>query len=150
MTDMQQTGRPTGSEPVYSESTEVTGWVGWIIFASVMMFMIGSFQAIAGLVALFDDEYYLVRSSGLVVNVDYTAWGWVHLLFGILLIATGLGAIAGQTWARVVGVILAGLSAVVNFAFLAAYPVWSAIVITLDVFVIYALVVHGREARALR
>jgi hypothetical protein len=131
------------------ERTEVTGWVGWVVFAGVIMLINGSFGVIAGLVALFQDDYYLVRSDGLVVSVDYTAWGWVHLLLGILVAAAGLGALVGQTWARVVGVVMASVSAIVHFAFLAAYPFWSTIVIALDVFVIYALIVHGREARAL-
>jgi hypothetical protein len=111
------------------------------------MILIGAFQAIIGLVALFKDEYYVVRASGLVVNVDYTAWGWTHLLLGILLFAAGCGACVGQTWARAIGVILALISAVINMAFIAAYPVWSILIITLDVVVIYALIVHGRELK---
>jgi len=110
-----------------------------------MMMLVGAFHAIDGLVALFNDDYYVVRPSGLVINVDYTAWGWTHLLLGILVFAAGCGAIVGQTWARVVGVILAVISAIVNMLFLAAYPGWSIIMITLDVIVIWALTVHGRE-----
>jgi hypothetical protein len=108
--------------------------------------MVGSFQAISGLVALFNDDYYLVGSNGLVVSVDYTAWGWVHLVLGVVAFLTGIGMMIGQSWARVTGIILAVLSAIVNLAFLAAYPVWSVLVIALDVIVIYALAVHGREA----
>jgi hypothetical protein len=108
--------------------------------------MIGSFQAISGLVALFNDDYYLVGKNGLVVSVDYTAWGWVHLVLGVVAFLTGIGMMIGQTWARVTGIILAVLSAIVNLAFAAAYPVWSVLIIALDVIVIYALAVHGREA----
>ena len=61
-----------------------SGWVGWIGFAGVIMMMLGTFHAIQGLVALFNDEYYLVGSSGLVVSLDYTAWGWIHLSDGTL------------------------------------------------------------------
>jgi hypothetical protein len=147
MTDMQ--GR-TAADAAHGRGPEMTGWVGWIIFAGVMMFMIGCFSAINGLIGIFKDEYYVVGSNDLVISVDYTTWGWVHLLLGILIAATGVGAMAGQTWARVVGVGLVALNALVNFAFLSAYPVWSLIIITLDVFVIYALIVHGREAGALR
>src|SRR6266542_5535763 len=107
MTAMHQTDWTAGREPAYGGTTEVTGWVGWVMFAGTMMFLIGSFQVMADLVALLDDSYYLVRSNGLVVSADYTVWGWVHLLFGLLLIATGLGAMFGQTWARVVGGVLA-------------------------------------------
>jgi hypothetical protein len=125
-----------------------TGWVGWIVFAGVMMVMVGTFHMIEGLIALFKDEYYLVAKSGLTVEVDYTAWGWTHLIAGAIVFAAGLGLFAGQMWARVVGVILAVVSALLNFAFIAAYPFWSSIVIAMDVFVIYALTVHGREMKS--
>jgi len=118
------------------------------MFAGVMMLMLGSFQAIMGLIALFKDEYYVVGRDGLVVSVDYTAWGWVHLLLGIVVALAGLGVMVGQMWARIVGIVLALLSAIVNIAFLAASPVWSTIIIAIDVLVIYALTVHGREAKA--
>jgi hypothetical protein len=137
---MSETYRPTGLR-----SPEMTGWVGWVVFAGLMMIMLGFFQAIEGLVAIFDDGYYLVRPDGLVVNVDYTTWGWLHLIVGVLAIAAGLGLIAGNIVARVVAVGLALLSAVLNLAFIAAYPVWSTIVIAVDVIVIYAIIVHGRE-----
>ena len=125
--------------------TRSSGWVGWIVFAGTMMMMIGVFHLIEGLVALFQDDYYLVNANGLTVHVDYTAWGWVHLLVGILVAVAGLGVLGGRVWARTIGVIMAVLSALVNFAFIAAYPFWSAIVIALDVFIIMALTVHGRD-----
>jgi hypothetical protein len=118
------------------------------MFAGIIMMMIGIFQAISGLVALFNDEYYLVRPSGLLLTFDFTTWGWVHLLLGVVVFLAGAGVLVGQTWARVVGILIAAVSAIVNIAFLAAYPVWSTIIITLDVLVIYALTVHGRETRA--
>lgn len=124
---------------------EPSGWVGWIFFAGIIMILAGTFQAIAGLVAIFNSAYFLVPSTGLVVSVNYTGWGWVHLIGGLLVVAAGFGVMTGQTWARIVGIILAGISAILNLAFLAAYPVWSVIVITLDVLIIYALSVHGRE-----
>src|SRR5690349_2979708 len=111
-------------------------WAGWVVFAGVMMIMIGCFHALAGLVALFKDD-------------DYTAWGWIHLLVGVVVAIAGVALFAGQMWARVIGVLLAGLSALANMAFIAAYPVWSIIIITLDVIVIFALIVHGRDVRAM-
>lgn len=134
-----RTGLP--SEPAPS------GWVGWLLFAGMMMILVGAFQAIDGLIALFNDELYVVRPSGLVVNVDYTAWGWTHLLLGILLIAAGAAVFSGRIWGRTVGVIAAMLSAIVNFAFIPAYPVWSLLIITVDILVIYALIAHGGEMR---
>ena len=77
--------------------------------------------------------------------MDYTAWGWTHLILGLIAVAVGIGVFAGQTWARVTGIIIAGISALTNIAFLPAYPIWVTIVIALDVLVIYALAVHGRE-----
>jgi hypothetical protein len=118
-----------------------------VLFGGIMMLMMGGFQLIEGLVALFRDNYYLVTRDGLVINVDYTAWGWTHLLIGVVAVATGLGVLAGQTWARVAGIVIALISALVNVAFLAAYPIWSTIIIAVDVLVIYALAVHGRDVR---
>ena len=144
------TARPDIAETrgSYGNDSVQTGWAGWLVFASFMMFLVGTFQAIQGLVAIFDDGYYVVRESGLVVNVDYTAWGFIHLLLGILLILCGAGVLTGNVVARGVGVLLAGLSAIANMAFIGAYPVWSIIVIVVDVLVIYALTVHGGELRS--
>jgi hypothetical protein len=124
-----------------------TGWVGWITFAGTMMAFLGTLHGFQGLVAIFKDEYYVVGSNGLVVNVDYTTWGWVHLLGGILIAGAGAGLLAGQMWARVVGVLMAFASALINVAFLAALPIWSTIMIAIDVLVIWAITVHGREMR---
>ena len=140
--DVSETRRTYGNEPVQ------TGWAGWLVFAAFMMFLVGSFQAIQGLVAIFDDGYYVVRESGLVVEVDYTAWGFLHLILGVLLVLCGAGVLTGNVVARSVGVLLAGLSALANMAFIGAYPVWSIIVIVVDVLVIYALTVHGGELRS--
>ncbi len=126
----------------------VSHWTGWIFFAAIMMILIGLLSAIQGLVALFNSDYYLVTPSGLLVNVDFTTWGWVHLILGIVVLAAGFGVMVGNTAARVVGIVLAVIGAILNVAFLAAYPVWSTIVITLDVLVIYALSVHGHELRS--
>lgn len=122
-----------------------TAWVGVVLFGGIMMEMVGGFQLIEGLVALFKDEYYLVSPNGLVIEVNYTAWGWTHLLIGLVAIATGIGVMVGKMWARVLGIVIAVVSALVNIAFLSAYPIWSTIIIAMDVLVIYALAVHGRE-----
>jgi hypothetical protein len=113
-----------------------------------MLIMLGFFQMIEGLVALFNDGFYLVRADGLVVNVDYNAWGWAHLIVGAIAVAVGFGLMVGNMFARVAGIAIAMLSAILNLVFLSAYPVWSAIVIAIDVIVIYAIVVHGRELKS--
>lgn len=143
MTDVR--GSSAGEDlPYYRYSSEPPR-SAWVAFAGTMLALVGSFHAIQGLVALFRDDYYLVAPSGLVVNVSYTTWGWVHLLGGVVILAAGLGAIAGQTWARVVGVVVAAVSALLNVTFLAAYPIWSTLMIALDVLVIWALMVHGGD-----
>lgn len=118
-----------------------------MIFAGIMMILLGAFQIIEGLVALFARGYYVVGPNGLVLTVNYATWGWVHFGIGVVAVLAGLGVLAGQAAARVVGIIFAALSAIVNLGFIAAYPIWSIIVIILDVIVIYALAVHGREMR---
>jgi hypothetical protein len=149
MTDTSRTrsdGSPVGYPSGYND--EVTGWAGWVGFAGIMLIMLGIFQAIEGLVAIFDNGYYLVRPNGLVVNVDYTAWGWLHLIIGLIAVAVGVGLMQGNMIARIVGVIVAVISATLNLLFIGAYPVWSTIIIAVDVIVIYAIVVHGRELKA--
>jgi hypothetical protein len=131
-----------------SAEPQTTGWVGWIVFAGVMMLILGMFHAFQGLIALFQQNYYLVGANGLTIHLDYTGWGWTHLIFGIVVIAAGAALLVGQMWARIVAVALAVLSAVVNAGFLAAYPVWSAIMIGVDILVIWALTVHGSEMRS--
>jgi hypothetical protein len=143
----RRSSRPGGDTSGMAYGPEPTGWTGWVAFASTMMVLLGTFQAIEGLVAIFDDGYYRVIASALVVSVDYTAWGWAHLLLGVLIVISGVGVMAGNLAARIVGVLLAGLSAIANLVFIEAYPLWSIIVITVDILVIYALTVHGRELK---
>jgi hypothetical protein len=124
----------------------VTGWVGWIIFAAVMMIMIGVFAIIGGLIAIFDDGYgkgALAAYS----NSTQNTWGWTALILGVLTLFAAFAIMQGQVWGRVVGVILASLTAIDHFTVVRGYPVWSFIVILLCIFVIYALTVHGGELR---
>ncbi len=149
MSHQEQPGVAPGgapeSRPLNVQPTEMTGWVGWIAFAGVMMVLLGTFHAIQGLVALFQDEYFLVAKSGLTVHVDYTAWGWTHLILGIIIALAGFALFTGKVWARAVGVVIVMISAVVNIGFLAAYPIWSVLMIAIDILVIWALIVHGAE-----
>jgi hypothetical protein len=118
--------------------------IGLIVFAAVLMIMIGAFQAINGLVALVNDEFFVVTQQW-IFQFDLTAWGWIHLVLGVLVFAAGIGLFSGQTWARTVTVILAVAAAVANFAYLPWYPLWSLIMIALSVFVIWAVTTHGRD-----
>jgi hypothetical protein len=119
-------------------------WIGWVLFAGLMAIMAGSVQALIGVCALLVDDWFLVGRDGLVVPLDYTVWGWLHLAVGLMFVATGYGIVSGRAWGRVTGIVLAVLSAVVNMLFVAAYPAWSLIVIGFDVMTIYALAMHGR------
>jgi hypothetical protein len=147
MSDTQQRGQMASDPPYVPRRPEPTGWVGFVVFAGVMLMMLGGFQAIEGLVAIFRDDYYLVTRDGLLLTMDLSAWGWTHLIIGLIAVGTGIGVLLGQTWARVVGIIIAVVSALANLAFLSAYPIWCTIIIAMDVLVIYALAVHGREVR---
>jgi len=129
---------------------EVSGWaVGFILFAAIMMIMSGVFQALQGLVAIFENEFY-VPTRNYIFQFDVTAWGWIHLVLGLIVAFAGYGLLSGKTWARIVGITLAALSATANFLFIPYYPIWSLLIIAVDVFVIWALTGHGREIKELR
>jgi hypothetical protein len=126
---------------------EASGWAsGFVLFAALMMIMAGIWQGLAGLIALFENEFY-VATRNYLFEFDATSWGWIHLLLGVIVGLAGLGLLAGQTWARVVGITLAVLSAIANFLFIPYYPFWSMLIIAVDVFVIWALAAHGRALR---
>jgi hypothetical protein len=124
---------------------EASGWaVGFILFAAMLMIMAGAFQAFAGLVAIFQNEFY-VATRNYLFQFDATTWGWIHLLVGLIVVMAGSAILAGRTWGRVVGITLAMLSALANFLFIPYYPFWALTIIALDIFVIWALAAHGRD-----
>jgi hypothetical protein len=120
--------------------------VGFILFAGIMMIMVGCFQFFEGLVAVANDTFY-VATRNYIFQADATTWGWIHLILGLLVAFAGWALFSGRTWARVVGITLAVLSAIANFLFIPYYPFWSLLIITLDVFVIWALAAHGGDLR---
>jgi hypothetical protein len=132
---------------------EMTGWAGWAAFAGLMLIMIGVFHAISGLAGILEDEFYSfapaigTEATGDVyfLQFDATTWGWIHLIGGIIVGLAGLAVFSGAVWARTVGVIVAVISVIANFAWLPWYPVWSLVMITVGILVIWALTVHGRE-----
>lgn len=125
---------------------DVSGWVGWVYFAGILMVITGVFQAIAGLTALLRPTYYLVGERALVA-FNYSQWGWIHLLLGAVIGFAGVAVINGSVWGRVVGILLAIVSLIANFAFVGAYPFWTILAMVIDVLVIYALTVHGDEVK---
>ena len=129
-----------------NNNRETTGWVGWVYFAALLLLFTGIFHLISGFTALLNDTFFVVGPENLVL-FDFTTWGWVHLLLGLFLICTGVALFGGSSWARIVAVVLTSLNFIVQFAFLGAYPIWSIIIMILDLVALYALIVHGAEVR---
>jgi hypothetical protein len=131
-----------------TNETNYSSWaVGWAGFAGIILIMIGMFDVMQGLVALFNDEFFVVTQDW-VFKFDITTWGWIQLILGVILIASGIGIFSGNVAGRTVGVITAGIAAIVNFAWLPYYPIWSILIIALCVSVIWALTAHGRDIAA--
>lgn len=123
----------------------VTGWVGWIWFAGLLAIVGGVLNIIWGIAAIAGpDKQYLEVNQSLVI-FDVQKWGWIHLILGILLVVVGGALLAGQLWARVVAIIIVALDLITQFVVLPAQPWWSLVVIVLDLFVLWALIVHGDE-----
>lgn len=125
-----------------------SGAAGLTAFAGILMLLIGFFHAFQGLVALFNDEF-LVVGEEYIFEFDITAWGWVHLIAGVIIALAGIALFQGAVWARTVAVILACLSILASFLWMPYYPVWSIAVIVFDVFVIWAVTAHGRDVTSL-
>jgi hypothetical protein len=131
------------SDPRTSREPAPSGWAkGGVSFAAYILILIGSFEILEGLVAIIDDEFYVVARN-YTFELDTSAWGWIHLLLGVLLIFIGSGLLSRRLWAVVGGIAIAMLSAVANFFFIPYYPFWSIVLIALNVWVIWALTRPG-------
>jgi hypothetical protein len=117
---------------------------GWAAFAGILLLMIGIFNIIWGLVAIIDDERITVGPAGLVLW-DVTAWGWIHLILGIVLFLTGGGLLAGRGWARWTAIFVVMLNAFGQIAWITTYELWSVLIITLDIIIIYQLTARWEE-----
>ena len=124
-----------------------TAWVGWIWFAAVLMMASGVLNFMTGLVAVIGDDNAYIDTGVSLLVFDVEGWGWAHLIFGIVIFLIGAFLAVGQTWARLLAVVLVTLNLITQFLWLPAYPVWSIIVIAIDVVVLWALIVHGDEVR---
>jgi vacuolar-type H+-ATPase subunit I/STV1 len=124
-------------------ASRISNTAGWLAFAGIVAFVVGVFNVMDGLVALFRNDYYLVTSQDILV-FNFTAWGWIWLILGLAQIAIGAGLLAGRQWARTAGVVMAVLVAIGQLAFLRAFPVWSVLVIAMCVLLVYALTAHPR------
>jgi hypothetical protein len=129
-------------ERQYSE-----GAVAVTAMAGTLMVIIGAMHIIQGLVALVNDEFFVLGEE-YVFKFDVTSWGWIHLVAGAIVLLAGVGLFQGATWARVVAVAVAGVSILFNFAWMPYYPLWSLTIIAFDAFVIWAVTAHGRDIKA--
>ncbi|GAA4600551.1 uncharacterized protein (DUF983 family) [Actinoplanes octamycinicus] len=136
--------RPTGAD---APAAPATGWAGMVVFAGVLLLTLGVFQLTEGLVALYEDHFYLVSSDALVLQMSYTTWGWVHVGLGLLSLVAAGGVFLGRIWGRAIGILIAFLGALLHFMFIAAQPVWASILIGMDVLIIYTLAAHGGAVR---
>jgi hypothetical protein len=137
---MSTESQPRGTGPA---PPPVSGWaLGAIAFAATILTLAGIFQTLAGLVAIIDDDFYVVTRN-YTFELDVTAWGWIHLLIGLAVLGTGIGLFRRQTWAGVAGIFIAMLSALANFFFIPYYPIWALLIIGLNVWVIWALTRPG-------
>ncbi len=126
-------------------SEQPSAWAaGYAAFAGVVLIMVGFFQAVAGLSAIIDDTFYVVGRE-YVFQFDATTWGWIHLIIGLVVLLAGFGIFSGNVLARTVGVLAAAVSGLAAFMWLPWYPVWGVVIIALDIAIIWALTMHGRD-----
>jgi hypothetical protein len=130
--------------PVIPREAPADGW-GLVVFAAVMMMLLGVFHALTGLTAILEDRFFVFTPNNYLISADITTWGWIHLIGGVIVALAGFAVLRGALWARAAGILLAVLSAIANFLFLPYYPFWSLLMIVLAVFVIWALARHGRR-----
>ena len=130
MTDVGRSGRPWAA--------------GLTAFAAVVMMISGVWHALAGVGALVNDKVY-VTTPRYIYSFDLTAWGWTLIVLGVAVAGAGFAVLLGETWARVVGIVVASLSLIANFTFLPHYPLWSIVIIALDVAAIWALATYRSE-----
>ena len=121
---------------------------GWIGFAGVVMIILGGINFFQGLIAIFEDEYYVVTQSGYLV-FDLTAWGWIMLIWGIILALVGFALISGQSWARWTTIVVVSLNVFAQLGFLgnSNYPLWALTALALNIVVLYALIARWEDTQ---
>jgi hypothetical protein len=124
-------------------------WSGWIGFTGCLVLVIGVANFIEGLIAVIRGQYYVLTSSQVIV-FDVKTWGWIMILWGIIVAFAGLGLLAGAGWARWFAIIVGMLTFFTQLGFLGAaqYPLWALTILTLTVIMLYGLLVHWDDADA--
>jgi hypothetical protein len=130
------------------EKKEVTGWTGWVAFASFLLMFDGIMQIIYGFAAVLHQGWYITTSQGAAI-INTAAWGWVGMLTGLVLLLTGLSLLRGNAFGRVMGTLFVALGFIVNLALLAVTPIWSSIALVAYALAGYAILAHGGEMRAI-
>ena len=120
---------------------------GVSVFAGIMLILGGAFEALQAIAAIVNDKYLVVLPN-YVYAFDLTVWGWIHLLIGLALVAIGISLLMGQGWARIAGIVVAALAALINFTWLPYSPLWAIVLIAVDVLVIWALVSSRQQAKS--
>ena len=120
---------------------------GVSVFAGIMLILGGGFEALQAIAAIVNDKYLVVLPN-YVYAFDLTTWGWIHLLIGLALIAISISLLLGQGWARMAGIVVAALAALINFTWLPYSPLWAIVLIAIDVLVIWALISSRQQAKS--
>jgi hypothetical protein len=139
-----QAGRAQGS--VESAGEGIGGWtIGFIVFAALMMMLLGVFHALIGLIGVLDDDFYVVR-EGYELKVDVATWGWLHMIGGVVVVLAGWYLLlTGHLWARLTAILVVSVSIIWNFLSIPYYPVWSIPLIALGIGTLWAIIAHGGE-----
>jgi hypothetical protein len=132
----------------YRQDEQISGWTGWVVFASIMIIIGGILWVLQGLFAVMNDEW-VVRGENASLLLDITGWGWIHMLLGLVTILIGVLLFKGNMFARIVAVLIAGLSLIINFLWIPVVPLWAITIMVIDALVIYAVVAHGKELKNL-
>jgi uncharacterized membrane protein (DUF2068 family) len=122
-------------------------WSGWISFAGLMIIIIGGLDFFQGLIAVIRDQYYVVTPSQIVV-FDLTTWGWILMIWGVIMLLAGFGLLSGATWARWFTIVVVSINVIAQLGFVgsATYPLWALTVLALTIMVLYALIVRWDDA----
>ena len=125
-------------------------WTGWVWFAGVLMIVIGSLDFFQGLIAIIRNNYYVLTPNQIIV-FDLTTWGWIMLIWGIVVALAGFGLLSGSGWARWFTIVVVSLNFIVELSFVGSYqyPLWALTVIGLNVVVLYALIARWSDVSAL-
>ena len=130
---------PTSSSRTVDDTTGANPWAtGLTLFAGLMLVLTGVNQALAGLAGIIGDEIYFTVDD-YVYDLDLTAWGWIHLVVGVVLLVAGFSVVRGKDWAKFTAIGLASLSLIANFLFVPYYPIWALTMVALNIAVIWAL-----------